>query len=91
MASVGIRLLKQNASEAVARAAAGERLTVTDRGRPVALLTPIPTRRLDMLMQSGQARPPRTPGGPSALAQPTPNAGRSLAAEAVRAREDERF
>lgn len=42
MSSVGIRDLKQNASAVVARAAAGEIIAVTDRGRPVAQLTPLP-------------------------------------------------
>jgi prevent-host-death family protein len=57
MAEEGIRALKQNASKVVARAAAGEIITVTDRGRPVALLTPIPAGRLDALVTAGRARP----------------------------------
>ena len=42
MTSVGIRELRQRASEYLRRVAAGETIEVTDRGRPVALLTPIP-------------------------------------------------
>ena len=42
MASVGIRELRQRASELLRRVAAGETIQVTDRGRPVALLSPIP-------------------------------------------------
>ncbi len=57
MTEEGIRALKQNASKVVARAAAGEIVTVTDRGRPVALLTPIPAGRLDALVAAGRARP----------------------------------
>ena len=56
MARVGIRALKQNASAVVAEAAAGETITVTDRGRPVAQLMPISTSRLDALEASGRAR-----------------------------------
>jgi len=41
MVSVGIRELRQNASVHVAAASAGERITVTDRGRPVAALVPL--------------------------------------------------
>ncbi|MFZ0158918.1 MAG: type II toxin-antitoxin system prevent-host-death family antitoxin [Kineosporiaceae bacterium] len=41
MVSVGIRELRQNASVHVAAAAAGERITITDRGRPVAALVPL--------------------------------------------------
>lgn len=57
MSDVGIRALKQNASTVVSRAAAGETVTITDRGRPVAQLTPIPTGRLQSLIGSGDARP----------------------------------
>jgi prevent-host-death family protein len=42
MLSVGVRELRQRASELLRRVAAGETIEVTDRGRPVALLTPIP-------------------------------------------------
>jgi prevent-host-death family protein len=42
MSSVGVRELRQRASELLRRVAAGETIEVTDRGRPVALLAPIP-------------------------------------------------
>lgn len=42
MVSVGVRELRQRASELLRRVAAGETIEVTDRGRPVALLTPLP-------------------------------------------------
>jgi prevent-host-death family protein len=42
MRQVGIRELRQNASEYVRRAEAGETIEVTDRGRPVAVLGPRP-------------------------------------------------
>ena len=43
MERIGIRQLQQNASAALRRVRRGERLEVTDRGRPVALLTPLGT------------------------------------------------
>lgn len=55
MGTVGIRALKQNASAVIARAAAGEVVTVTDRGRPVAQITPLPTSRLDQMIAAGLA------------------------------------
>jgi prevent-host-death family protein len=58
MATVGIRELKQNASKVVARAAAGEVVTVTDRGRAVARLVPIAHGRLEELRSSGLLRLP---------------------------------
>lgn len=42
MASVGIRELRQRASELLRRVEAGETIEITDRGRPVALLSPTP-------------------------------------------------
>lgn len=57
MGTVGIRALKQNASAVVARAAAGETVTITDRGRPVAQMTPLPASRLDQLIAAGLATP----------------------------------
>ena len=42
MTSVGIRELRQRASELLRRVEAGETIEVTDRGRPVAILAPVP-------------------------------------------------
>ncbi|HSH11026.1 MAG TPA: type II toxin-antitoxin system prevent-host-death family antitoxin, partial [Ilumatobacter sp.] len=39
---VGVRELKQHLSEYLARAERGEVIRVTDRGRPKALLMPVP-------------------------------------------------
>jgi prevent-host-death family protein len=41
MERIGVRQLQQNAAAAVRRARSGERLEVTDRGRPVAMLVPL--------------------------------------------------
>jgi prevent-host-death family protein len=41
MATIGIRELRQNASVYLKRVAAGATLVVADRGRAVALLTPV--------------------------------------------------
>jgi prevent-host-death family protein len=42
MSSVGIRELRQRASELLRRVEQGETIEITDRGRPVALLAPMP-------------------------------------------------
>jgi prevent-host-death family protein len=39
---VGVRELRQRASELLRRVAAGETIEITDRGRPVAILAPLP-------------------------------------------------
>ncbi len=44
MADVGVRDLKQHLSEYLDRAERGELVRVTDRGRPKALLGPLPGR-----------------------------------------------
>ena len=42
MTSVGVRVLRQRASELLRLVEQGETVEITDRGRPVALLTPLP-------------------------------------------------
>ncbi|MEX1007325.1 MAG: type II toxin-antitoxin system prevent-host-death family antitoxin [Acidimicrobiia bacterium] len=55
MRSVGIRELRQRASELLRLVQAGETFEVTDRGRPVALLTPLPDLSpLDRLRAAGE-------------------------------------
>lgn len=59
MSEVGIRALKQNASKVVAQVVAGEVVTITDRGRPVAQMAPPAGSRLEALVSAGRARPAR--------------------------------
>jgi prevent-host-death family protein len=55
MTSVGIRELRQRASELLRLVEQGETIEVTDRGRPVALLTPLPQgSALDRLRAAGE-------------------------------------
>ncbi|HUP70131.1 MAG TPA: type II toxin-antitoxin system prevent-host-death family antitoxin [Acidimicrobiales bacterium] len=55
---VGIRELKEHLSEWVERAAQGEVIQVTDRGRPKAILAPLPGRyHLDQGLAEGWIRP----------------------------------
>lgn len=88
MEEVGIRALKQNASQVVARVVAGEVITVTDRGRPVAQLLPLPDSNLDSLVASGVARPPKRTL--SELPAPV-DTGARLSDAIVAARDDERY
>lgn len=69
---VGVRELRQNLSVYLARIARGETLEVTDRGVPVALLTPLPAVQsvLGKWIATGRARPAR--GDLSALPLPKP-------------------
>jgi prevent-host-death family protein len=71
MRTTGIRNLKDNLSRYIARAAAGDRVVITDRGRPVAELVP-PAKtfkyrsRHDELVASGVIRPALEAGDPFA-------------------------
>jgi prevent-host-death family protein len=55
---VGIRDLKQNASEVIARVKKGESVLVTERGRPVGRIVPLSTNSLDELVEAGLATAP---------------------------------
>ncbi len=58
MADVGIRELKQHLSEYLDRAEHGETLRVTDRGRPKAMLGPVPGRaRIEDGIRAGWITP----------------------------------
>ncbi len=57
--SVNVRDLRQNLSRYLRQVQKGERLTVLSRGRPAALLTPLPQNAtaLDRLIAEGKAIP----------------------------------
>jgi prevent-host-death family protein len=60
MATVGIRHLRQRASELLRRVEAGETIEITDRGRPVAVLAPLPSQApLERLRATGDLEPAR--------------------------------
>jgi prevent-host-death family protein len=94
--SIGIRELRQHASKYIRRAQAGETVVITDRGQPVAQLTPVKSTgssTLDRLIAEGRVTPPtgdfdeflRTYRPP-----PTPPGAPSLVDEVIRARAEER-
>ena len=83
MAAVGIRELKNQLSRYLKRVQEGEGLTVTDRGRPIALISPPATAQPDRYTKElivkgmvhwgggkpkGSRRPPRIKGQSVALA-----------------------
>jgi antitoxin (DNA-binding transcriptional repressor) of toxin-antitoxin stability system len=86
---VNVRDLRQNLSVHLRLVKAGRTLKVLERGRPVALLTPLPGHgsALERLVSSGRAVPPRLE-----LAElPAPHAvlGSLTASEALRRQRDE--
>lgn len=59
MRSIGIRELRQHASQYLRQVQQGETIEITDRGQPVALLTPVPAgSQLEELAARGQATRP---------------------------------
>ncbi len=90
MERVGVRELRQQASSLLRRVAGGESIMVTDRGRPVARLSPVSGSGVAQLREAGLVRLPLRPmrDAPPPVAPP---AGRPTAAEALAdARADER-
>lgn len=62
MPTVGIRELRQRASELLRLVRRGETVQITDRGHPVAILAPIPTTsRIDQLIAEGRLVPAADP------------------------------
>ncbi|MBI2710009.1 MAG: type II toxin-antitoxin system prevent-host-death family antitoxin [Actinobacteria bacterium] len=58
MTTVGVRELRQRASELLRLVEQGETIEVTDRGRPVALLTPMPEgSEYEQMLAAGEIEP----------------------------------
>ncbi|MBV9593397.1 MAG: type II toxin-antitoxin system prevent-host-death family antitoxin [Actinobacteria bacterium] len=91
MTTVGVRELRQRASELLRRVEQGETIEVTDRGRPVAVLAPIPDRgSLAELRAMGQLEPPSADIADIADPLPIPAAGPSASEVLAALRRDER-
>jgi prevent-host-death family protein len=87
MDRIGVRELRQHASKYLARVARGETLEVTDRGRPVALLTPVPADPWEQMIADGRVHPAEEPGGLLGI-EPLPYSGRSASEILQEQRED---
>jgi prevent-host-death family protein len=57
---VGIRDLKQNASEVMKRVKKGDAVVVTDRGRPVGRIVPLQSSPIEELITAGLLSEPAT-------------------------------
>lgn len=62
--------MRQRASELLRRVEAGESVEITDRGRPVAVLAPLPEDPLERLLASGDLQ--AADGDLSDLPEPLP-------------------
>lgn len=90
MTSVGVRELRQRASELLRLVEQGETVQITDRGRPVAMLAPLPSGSpLERLRAAGEVE--EATGAIHDLPAPLPSRGRELPSEMLaRLRRDER-
>jgi prevent-host-death family protein len=91
--TVGVRELRQNLSRYLRRVEAGETLEVTEHGRPVAVLAPLPPPQesiLDRWIREGRARPAQ---GDLLDVKPLParTTGPTLSEILAEQREGERF
>jgi prevent-host-death family protein len=75
---IGVRSLKAGLSACLRRVRAGERITVTDRGRPIAAIVPIdagPAREwIDRMVAEGRAY--WSGGKPAGMQRPIPARGK---------------
>ena len=91
--TVGVAELRQNLSRYLRRVAAGETLEVTEHGRPVAVLAPLPPANesiIDRMIREGRARPAK---GNLLDVKPLPavTTGPTLSEILAEQREGERF
>jgi prevent-host-death family protein len=89
---VGIRELRDRLSSFLERARAGESIEITDRGRPIAMLVPLPESRATVgeLVASGKLRLAERTWRPGAIRVNAP-AGARPPSEHVREMRDEQI
>jgi prevent-host-death family protein len=86
MRQIGVRELRQNASEYLRLVQTGESFEVTDHGRPVAQLVPLAAKKestLDRLIREGTVRPPERPGRITQIVKVRRKASSGLTSEQV--------
>ena len=91
MMSVGIRELRQRASELLRHVEQGESIEITDRGRPVAVLSPLPSGSVyQTLLAEGEIVRASRDSGELPDALPLPAGQESASMVLARLRSNER-
>lgn len=87
---VGVRELRDRISSYLERARAGEQIEITDRGRPIAMLVPLPESRMILaeLVAAGKVRPAERAWRPGARRMPVPPGARPPSEHLRELRED---
>lgn len=86
-----MRELRQNASKYLARVEKGETIEITDRGRPVALLSPAPVDEWQQMIADGRLIPAENPDDLLDIEPLEPDGGRPLSEILLQMREEERW
>ena len=83
MRSIGIRELRQNASKYLRLVREGETIQVTDRGEPIAMITPCRDEpdRIEQLRREGKIHGPEKPFDLSSIVPVEPREGAPSVAE----------
>ena len=90
MGPVGIRELRQTAAQVVAKVAAGQVITITDRGRPVAQMSPLVSSSIERLRERGLITP-ATRTFEEYCASTKPTTGPPLSPVLQQLRDEERY
>jgi prevent-host-death family protein len=91
-ARVGVRELRQNLSVYLSRVRDGETFEVTERGRPVAILRPLPDEDDPIARLEAEGRiVRRATGDPLDLGPPLPNRGGKPLSEILDELREDRF
>ncbi len=87
-----MRQLRDRISSYLERARAGEQIEITDRGRPIAMLVPLPESRMALaeLIADGKVRPAVRAWRPGARRVPVPP-GERLPSEHLQDLRDDRL
>jgi prevent-host-death family protein len=93
MKTIGIRELRQNASRYLRMVRDGESIEVTDRGEPIAMITPIKKTEtvLERLIREGRATPAKVPGGIQGVKPAKRRTGEPLLSELLELEREDRI
>ena len=87
MRTTGVTELKASLSEMLARVKSGEEILITEHGRPIARLMPLPSWDMDAateeLVRKGLAKPPERPLGEDFFRLPRPQDPEGLVLKAL--------
>ena len=93
MKTIGIRELRQHASRYLRMVRDGETIEVTDRGEPIAMITPVRKNEsaYERLVREGVIIPAQEPGGIAGIVPAKPKPGEPLLSELLEEEREDRI